>query len=392
MNTQNTPVHVRLWHKDFWRMSIANLFLTMSVYMLIPTLPLWIITKMSLSHEDAGISMGLFGLGLFTFGFLCSFLVQEYRRNRICILSVFGVLISSAAIFFADRIVDVSNKTEFIFIMRFLQGAFYGLAQMILSSTLIIDTCESFQRTEANHSASWFGRFALSLGPVLALILLPIFGFDVVFLLSILCGVLAIFLIGIIHFPFRTPEDGMKVFSLDRFFLPQGKWLFLNLFLISGVIGLVLSTSLSYNFYAMIMVGFFLSLLTQKFVFAQAELESEVISGLIFIGVAVLMMLTKRLLIVQYLSPLFIGLGTGVIGSRFLLFFIKLSRHCQRGTSQSTFMLGWESGLSAGLFAGYMFMYNSNKYIYTVSLILIMISFLMYHLFTHKWFIKHKNR
>ena len=23
MNSQNTPVHIRLWHHDFWRMAIA---------------------------------------------------------------------------------------------------------------------------------------------------------------------------------------------------------------------------------------------------------------------------------------------------------------------------------------------------------------------------------
>ena len=25
MNSQNTPVHVRLWHRDFWLMTFANL-------------------------------------------------------------------------------------------------------------------------------------------------------------------------------------------------------------------------------------------------------------------------------------------------------------------------------------------------------------------------------
>jgi hypothetical protein len=45
---------------------------------------------------------------------------------------------------------------------------------MVLASTLIIDVCESFQRTEANHSAGWFARFSLSLGPMLSLVLYPL--------------------------------------------------------------------------------------------------------------------------------------------------------------------------------------------------------------------------
>ena len=40
MYTQNTPVHVKLWHKDFWLMAVANLLLTVAVYIQIPLLPI----------------------------------------------------------------------------------------------------------------------------------------------------------------------------------------------------------------------------------------------------------------------------------------------------------------------------------------------------------------
>ena len=62
MNSQNTPVHIRLWHHDFWRMATANLLLTMSVYMLLPILPLWLVDSVSLNNEQIGMVMGAFGL------------------------------------------------------------------------------------------------------------------------------------------------------------------------------------------------------------------------------------------------------------------------------------------------------------------------------------------
>ena len=195
-----------------------------------------------------------------------------------------------------------------------------------------------------------------------------------------------------VKFPFKTHDSDTKVLSSDRFFLTQGKWLFTNLMITTSVIGLLLSTRLSFPFYGIVMGGFILALLAQKFVFAQAELESEVISGIILIGGAILMMLTRHQTIVFYLSPLLIGLGIGIIGSRFLLFFIKLSHHSQRGTSQSTFLLGWESGIGIGLFIGYALMYDQPQLIYITSIILLFVSFLIYHFFTHKWFMKHKNR
>ena len=82
MNSQNTPVHIKLWHKDFWRMALANMFLTMSVYMLIPILPLWMLGK-GFSSSQVGCVMGAFGVGVFLFGGFCTYLVQKYRRNHI---------------------------------------------------------------------------------------------------------------------------------------------------------------------------------------------------------------------------------------------------------------------------------------------------------------------
>ena len=88
MNSQNTPVHIRLWHHDFWRLAVANLLLTMSVYMLVPVMPRWLLQGQGLSFHEVGAVMGAFGVGLFFFGLFVSFLVQHYRRNMVCIIAV----------------------------------------------------------------------------------------------------------------------------------------------------------------------------------------------------------------------------------------------------------------------------------------------------------------
>jgi len=76
MNTLNTPVHVRLWHRDFWLMAFASLALTMSVCVLLPVMPHWLMTVENFSHEEAGLLMGVFGLGMYLSGPFCSWLVQ----------------------------------------------------------------------------------------------------------------------------------------------------------------------------------------------------------------------------------------------------------------------------------------------------------------------------
>ena len=97
-------------------------------------------------------------------------------------------------------------------------------------------------------------------------------------------------------------------------------------------------------------------------------------------------------MIVSYAAPTMIGLGIGIIGARFLLFFIKLSRHCQRGTSQSTYILGWESGVALGVGIGYAMFAADGQPVLLTALVLVTFALVLYILFTHNWFLKNKNR
>lgn len=392
MNTQNTPVHITLWHKGFWLLSLANLFVTMSVYALIPVMPQWLMQYEHFSPFYTGVSMGAFAIGLFAFGSFCSYLVQRFRRNVVCINSILLMAVLVAAIYYLHDNHITMIDVWAIIAQRFFLGATFGLAKMVLSSTLIVDTSESFQRTEANHSSSWFARFALSLGPLAGLIVNQLLGFGAVLVMCVALLVAAVVLIKIVDFPFRAPEEHVSLISLDRFFLTHGFPLFLNLLLVSIAVGVLMSVELSFTFYGMIMVGFFLALVSQRFVFINAELKSEVVTGLILIFTAILLQITRHAMVVNYAAPTMIGLGVGIVGARFLLFFIKLSRHCQRGTSQSTYILSWESGLALGVGIGFSLFYGNVHQALVFSISLVAIAMIVYILFTHSWFLKHKNR
>lgn len=370
-------------------MAVSSLMLTMAVYLLIPVMPLWLMQTENFSPEEVGWSMGAFVVGLYFFGAPCSWMVQHYRRNVVCMWAIIAMGLTLGALWYIDGM--RSEFVEFWIIMaqRVALGAFFGLAQMVLSSTLIIDTCESFQRTEANYSASWFARFALSLGPLAGVLVYGWFGFYGVLLGAIGLTACSLLHVKLVTFPFRTPEEGVHLASLDRFFLPHGFVLFLNMLLVSIVVGLLLSVPREPLFYALMMGGFLLALLAQRFVFRDAELKSEVVTGLFLMVAAILILMGYP---ASPVAPILIGLCVGIIGSRFLLFFIKLSRHCQRGTSQSTYFLGWETGLGVGVGLGYLLFYEQPQMMLYTSLSLTAVALLMYHLFTHDWFLRNKNR
>ena len=393
MNTQNTQIHITQWQRGFWLLAIANFLVAMSVYVLVPVMPLWLSNGEGFSAGDAGLAMGAFGVGMFAFGGFCSYLVQRYRRNRICMDAILLMVICITLLqSFLQHDFGVVERW-WIFAQRILFGAVYGLAEMVLASTLIIDKCSSAMRTEANHSTAWFSRFAVALGPMVGLLVYHITdSFWRVILVSDVCVIISLLLIRAVKFPFRAPDENTHVFSLDRFFLPQGTPLFINIFLIMLPVGMLFSLALPWMFYAMMMAGFALALLAQRFVFQNAELKSEVVTGMILIVAAMQMMHVYDINKVIFVAPTMIGLAIGLIGSRFLLFFIKLSRHCQRGTSSSTFLLGWESSIAIGIGLGYMSFSGQADHLLVVAEVISILAAAMYLAFTHRWFLNHKNR
>lgn len=389
----NTPpvVTSSIWQRDFWLLIIANLLVTMSIYMLIPILPVWLLGGQYQSHIEVGITMGCYGVGLFVLGPFCNWLVQTKRRNAVCLSAIIGIVACILALWLLEKKIHQISFAQYIFyLLRFCLGMGFGLVQMVLSSTLIIDKSVSVQRTEANYVAAWMGRFALSLGPMLGIVLSrteldPL-------LIAALLAFVSFTLIASIQFPFKAPEDNIKPASTDRFFLPQAKWLFLNLLLINIVIGIILTIEFTALFYGVVMFGFCLALLAERFVFANADLESEIVTGLLLIALAVLALMSKNTMTANILPPILIGLGVGLIGGRFLLFFIKLSKHCQRGTALSTYMLSWESGMALGLWVGYTLVFQNEQKAYSLCLILLTVAFVVYHFFIHPWYMSHKNR
>lgn len=406
MDTQNTPIHVNLWHRDFWRLCFANLLLMTSVYMLILGIP-YFLTKEGYRPWQVGVVVGAYGLGIFLLGGFCSYLVQRYRRNRVCQFSICCVAVCHVVLYYLDTFWNIKFGFEVLVAMRVVLGAFLGLAQMTLASTLVIDTCESFQRTEANYITSWFARFSIATGPVLVWLICIFLDMRLIFPVASLLALGALVLVSRVKFPFKAPTEHMPLFSSDRFFLPQGIPLFVNIVLIMASAGMYFAIPHNLTVYLMLLAGLVVAVIAEKYVFADADLKSQVIVGLILIGAAEFVSLNDQDFAVEVLVPVLLGLGMGVIGSRFLLFYIKLAKHCQRGTSTSSFFLAWELGITLGIALGFVLqdsacqhlpgehsvIFNStiHELLYP-GMILTGLSLILYNFLVHPWYMKHRNR
>ena len=163
----------------------------------------------------------------------------------------------------------------------------------------------------------------------------------------------------------------------------------------------------SLSVFLMVLAGLVIAVIAEKYVFADADLKSQVIVGLVLIGAAEFVSLNDQDFAVEVLVPVLLGLGTGIIGSRFLLFYIKLAKHCQRGTSTSSFFLAWELGLTLGISAGFMFLDDVYKRmpdaksiifnpavheVLVPAMIFTGLSLILYNFLVHPWYMKHRNR
>ena len=159
--------------------------------------------------------------------------------------------------------------------------------------------------------------------------------------------------------------------------------------------------------YLMLLAGLVVAVIAEKYVFADADLKSQVVVGLILIGAAEFVSLNDQDFAVEVLVPVLLGLGMGVIGSRFLLFYIKLAKHCQRGMSTSSFFLAWELGITLGIALGFVFLNTTWQHLpgeHSVifnptirellhpGMILTGLSLILYNFLVHPWYMKHRNR
>lgn len=375
-------VRPRLWSKNLWMVCLSHLLLGTALYMLIPTLPAWLVERYEATPIEVGGALAVSSIVAFLLGPFFNYLVDRFPRKSVCTWALFGISLCSLGFFRAPVL-------AWIFTLRILQGLLQGVALMASGSTLAIDLTTSPNRTNANNAFAWFGRLSLSIGPLMGLLVQYLIGFRAVFAVSCALALVACLCILCLKVPFRAPLDPPK-FSLDRFWLPNGWLMFFQTIPIAVVTGILLADIQRYEFYVFMMVGFCIALLALRFVFLEADIRSEIVSGNILWGAGLLLLLFREGTSAFYASSILIGIGIGLTTARLLVFFIKLSHHCERGSANTSFMFAWELGLGIGLFLGYTLPTAADGY--RISLWILAIAMVLYLTFTHRWFMAHKMR
>lgn len=376
---------LKLWTHDFINLYISNFLLYTCLYMLLPVLPIHWADEYGISFLLAGLILSSFGLSIFLFGPLYSYLIDAYKRKYICVWSFLAIIAITVSYAY------VNTLTGIIF-LRIFQGTLFGVTLMALGSTLAIDITAAARRSEANNCFAWAGRLGIILGPAIGLFIFYTQGFEIMLYSSAALGILGILLVSSVHVAFRAPI-GSPLFSSDRFWLFKGWVPAFNMILIASAAGILIININSYLFYIWVAGGFVLSVVANRWIFKDADMRAQVMSGMILIGTAFLLLLNRSETAALVTAACLLGMGFGLVASYFLTIFVNLSQHCQRGTANTTYLFSWEAGIALGIIVGAWFKECFLiTDIYLLGLGMIMVAIIFYLSVTNPYYLKNKIR
>lgn len=268
----------------FRRMCMAGFFLHAAAYMPFPLL------AVGLGSE--GVYFYLLMLaGLFLSGPFNAYLGDACYRKSVFVWPAAILLVALFGYIYADGLAEWGA-------LALIEGACWGLTSAA-GVTLSIDVTESGNRTWANVAYARWNCIGMAVGMFLGFWLYWQYAITVVLYVATIVGVLGILEASRIHVPFRAPM-GMRLCNLDRFILPRACLPALNVYLLT------------------LACGIFASLVVW-------EADAFWLYGLLLL---VMILLLSAVPLVRM--------------------FVRLSQHCQRGTSNTTLNLAIDAGMISG--------------------------------------------
>jgi MFS family permease len=149
-----------IWNRNFLLLCVANLSLFMSLLLLLPTLPLYLV-KIGGTQRNVGYVMGMYTLGATSMRAFSGWLLDRYGRKRIMVL---GLVMMFAVAVFYRMAHDVSSVT----VIRTLHGVTFGL----VSTAMAAAAADSLPTARLGEGIGYYGlasTLSLALAPMIGL-------------------------------------------------------------------------------------------------------------------------------------------------------------------------------------------------------------------------------
>lgn len=378
----------KLWSLSYFNVCMANFLMACSFNLLMPTIPLYITEHLGVAQSQTGIVLSSYAIALIFVRPFSGYIVDIFSRKKILFISFTCYVLIFFGYFYATTIL-------IFIIVRFMHGVTWGLST-VSSSTLAIDVVPSERRAEGIGFYGTFMNVAMAIGPFIAIHIYNQYGFDTLLWCAIAMGTLGIITVALIKAPQRPKVEREKI-SLDRFFLFRSWPIFINQLLPCFAWGTIGPFVAQYGkeiqipnagvFFLFWAAGIIASRIFAGKLVDKGKIHLVNISAMLIVSAAFFVFATYHNLYAFCLSGLFIGIGFGMMFPAFQTLYINLAKNSQRGTANSTYLVGFDLGLALGmLVGGYISGHFSFEVLFIVSAGLCLLSVIVYRLFSVRVF------
>ncbi len=380
----------KLWTPDYINVCIANFLMACSFNLLMPSIPLYITEQMGVPQTKTGIVLASYAIAILLIRPFSGYLVDLYSRKKILLLSFACYVLIFFGYFWATTIL--------IFVLvRFMHGITWGLST-VSSSTLAIDLVPTERRAEGIGYYGTFMNVAMAIGPFIAIHIYNIYGFDILLWCAIAMGILGVIAVMFIKAPKRPKVERQKI-SLDRFFLLRAWPIFINQLLPCfawGTIGpfvaqygkeiSIPNAGIYFLFWA---GGIILSRIFAGKLVDRGYIHLVNMSAMGIVAVAFAVFSFYHNIYAFCGAGLFIGVGFGMMFPALQTLYINMAPNNQRGTANSTYLVGFDVGLALGmLIGGYISGIWSFSILFMVASLLCVLSVFIYAIISRPLFNK----
>lgn len=390
----------RLWTLNYLNVCIANFLMACSFNLLMPSIPLYITEQMGVPQTKTGIVLASYAIAMLIIRPFSGFIVDIYSRKKVLLFSFFCYVLIFFGYFWATTIM-------IFIVVRFLHGLTWGLTT-VSSSTLAIDVVPSERRAEGIGYYGTFMNVAMAIGPFIAIHIYNTYGFQPLLWCGIFMGILGIGAVALIKAPERPKsenedESKNKPLSLDRFFLVKAWPIFINQLLPCFAWGTIGPFVAQYGkeigipnagiFFLFWAGGIMASRVFAGRLVDRGYIHQINVAAMAIVGIAFLIFASVHNIYAYCSSGLFIGIGFGSMFPALQTLYVNMAENNQRGTANSTYLVGFDLGLALGmLVGGYISGIYTFEGLYFVAAVLSFISIVAYWLISRPIFDKKKLR
>jgi len=365
----------KLWSKEFVAVIAVTFFNSWAFFALLPTLPIYLLETLGMSHSNVGLIIAAFSLSIIVIRPVAGYLVDNFHRFGVFILSVSVITVGYG-------IYPLACTFSSMLLLRFVHGAMWGIYTSS-NATLVGDIVPPSQLGQA------IGIYALSIpvgmtvGPMFGLQLLKNQGPNGMFLAIL--GISFIALLGAVCA--RTPSSPIirKKFSLPNLFHKKAFPISLCMCFIMIAYGAIIIFVSIYagqrnlhnvpKYFICFSSTIFLSRLFDGRLFDRGHIFSLILIGLVLTAVGMVWLGCAADSTQFLVAGLINGFGFGTLMPTCQAAVNTLVKSGERGAANSTYLFSYDLGIGLGsLIPSFLLDKVSLAEIYRYSVILVLIA------------------